>query len=85
MLQFNKDYYQIFNQHHRICETMNFYPKPEKVNLGPKKLDLGIWTEMTHVCNKCRPISLIAKFRAKIRILKLGTKYYLFGCFGQPS
>ena len=26
-LQFNKDYYQIFNQHSRICETINFNPK----------------------------------------------------------
>ena len=26
-LQFNKDYYQIFNQHPRICETINFHPK----------------------------------------------------------
>ena len=29
-LQFNKDYYQIFNQHPRICETINFHPKRKK-------------------------------------------------------
>ena len=36
-LQFNKNYYQIFNQNSRICETIKFHPKPKK-NLGPKML-----------------------------------------------
>ena len=40
-LQFNKDYYQIFNQHPRICETINFHPKrKKKINLGLKN---SIW------------------------------------------
>ena len=41
-LQFNKDYYQIFNQHLRICETKTFRPEQQqKKNLGPKELYLG--------------------------------------------
>ena len=32
--QFNKNYYQIFNQHTRICETIKFHPK--RKDLGPK-------------------------------------------------
>ena len=44
-LQFNKSYYQIFNQHTRICETLKFNPKPKKVNLGPKMLYLALWLE----------------------------------------
>ena len=29
-LEFNKDYYQIFNQHPQICEAINFHPKQKK-------------------------------------------------------
>ena len=29
-LQFNKNYYQIFNQHTRNCETIKFHPKRKK-------------------------------------------------------
>ena len=32
--QFNKSYYQIFNQHTRICETIKFHPK--RKDLGSK-------------------------------------------------
>ena len=28
-LQFNKNYYKIFNQYSRICETVKFHPKTE--------------------------------------------------------
>ena len=31
-LQSNKKIYQIFNQHPRICETINFHPKRKKQN-----------------------------------------------------
>ena len=40
-LQFNKSYYQIFNQHLRICETINFHPKQKKNKLGTKKTLFG--------------------------------------------
>ena len=36
-----------------------------------------------HICNQRPPIFLIAKFCARIRILKFGTKNALFECFGQ--
>ena len=39
-LQFNENYYQIFNQHPQICETIKFHPKRKKINLGTKML---IW------------------------------------------
>ena len=39
-LQFNENYYQIFNQHPRICEAINFHPKQKKRNLGPRS---SIW------------------------------------------
>ena len=78
-LQFNKDYYQIFNQHPRICETINFHPKRKKKNeLGTKKLYLGLWVGMLknycHIYNQRPSICVIAKFRAKTRIPKFGTK-----------
>ena len=44
-LQFNKNYYQIFNQYARICENLKFNPKQKKVNLGSKMLYLGLWLE----------------------------------------
>ena len=75
-LQFNKNYYQVLNQHPRICETINFHPKRKKIKLVPKKLCLGL------VCNQRPPICLIPKFCAKVRILKFGTKNALFECFG---
>ena len=55
--------------------------------MGLKKLYLGHLAGMLenycHIYNHHAPICLIAKFRATIRILKLGTKNALFGCFGQ--
>ena len=44
-LQCNKGYYQIFNQHTRICETITFHAKREKINLRPKMLYLGLFLE----------------------------------------
>ena len=34
--QFRKNYFQIFNQHRRICETVKFHPKQKKNILGAK-------------------------------------------------
>ena len=55
--------------------------------LRTKNALLGLWAGMfknyCHICNQRPPICLIAKFRAKIRILKFGTKNALFECFGQ--
>ena len=41
----------------------------------------GMSKNYCHICNQHRLICLIAKFCAKIRILKFGTKNALFGCF----
>ena len=50
-------------------------------------LYLGLWAGMLenycHICNQRAPICLTAKFPAKIRIVKFGTKNILFGHFGQ--
>ena len=67
-----KSCYQIFNQHTRIYENIKFHPKRKKVDLGPN-----------HISNQRLSNCLIAKFSAKIRILKFETKNALFGCFGQ--
>ena len=87
VLQFNKNYYQIFNQHPRLCETIKFHPKQKNIFLGAKMLYLGFWAGMLknhcHICNQRPPIYLVAKFSAKIRILKFGTKNALFRCFEQ--
>ena len=78
--------HQIFNQHPRICETI-VSSKKKKVNLGPKMLCFSLWAVMSkiycHICNEHPPICLIAKFRAKIRILQLGNKNASFRCFRQ--
>ena len=44
-LQFNIQFYQMFNQHTRIFETIKFHPKRKKKNLGPKMFYLGLWLE----------------------------------------
>ena len=44
-MQFNKNYYQIFNQHTQICETIKFHLKRKKMNLGTKMLYQGFWLE----------------------------------------
>ena len=59
----------------------------KKLNLGPKKLYLGLLVGKLktncHICNQRPPICLMAKFCAKIRILKIRFKNDLFLCFGQ--
>ena len=86
-LQFNKNYYQIFNQYSRICETIKFHPKQNKNKLRTKNallgLSAGMFKNYCHICNQRPPIYLNEKFLAKIRILKSGTKNVLFGCFGE--
>ena len=76
-LQFNKNYYQTFNQHTRICETIKFYPKQTK-KFGNKNTLFGFLARMLknfgHISNKRPPNCVIAKFCAKCRILKFGTK-----------
>ena len=82
-LQFNKNYYQIINQHTRICETIKFHPKRKK-KIGSKNTLFrslaGMLKNYCHISNQRPPNFLIVKFRAKIRILKFGIK---IGCFGQ--
>ena len=55
-LQFNKNYYQIVNQHSQICETIKFRSKGKKINLGPKMLCLDLWAgklkNYCHICNQ---------------------------------
>ena len=80
-LQFNKNYYHIFNQYYRINETIKFQSKQKK--LRTKNALLGYWAGMfknySHICNQGPPICLIAKFHAKIRILKFGAKNVYLG------
>ena len=77
-LQYNKNYYQISNQHTWICETIMFPPKRKKKKFGNKNALFGSLAGMlknySHISNKHPPNCLIAKFCAKIRILKSGTK-----------
>ena len=84
-LQFNRNYYQIFNQYSRIWKTIKCHPEPKKNKLRTEKALLGLWAGMfkdyCHICNQRSPICRIAKFRAKIRILKFGIKNVLFGYF----
>ena len=51
--------------------------------MGTKMVYLGLWTGMLknycHICDQLPPIYLIAKFHAKIRILKFGTLFVWFG------
>ena len=84
-MEFNKSYYQIFNQYSRICETTKFQSKQKKLRTNNTLLRLwaGMFKSYCHICNQRPPICLIAKFRAKIRILKFRTKNALFGCFGE--
>ena len=83
-LQFNKNYCKIFKQHSQICEN-KVSSKTKKIFFRPKMLYLPLWAGMLknycHICNQRPPIYLMAKFRAKMRILK-GFKNALFGCFG---
>ena len=76
-LQFNKNYYQTFNQHTRICETIKFHPKQKK-KFGTKNTLFGSLARMLknfgHISNKRPPNCVIAKFCAKFRILKFETK-----------
>ena len=44
-LQFNKNYYQIFNQHTRICKTIEVSSETKKINLGSKMVYLGLRLE----------------------------------------
>ena len=86
-LQFNKNYYQVFNQRTRIRKTIKFHPKRKKINLGPKMLYLGLWLE----CWKTIVIFLInglqivqlQSFVQKLEFLNLEPKNALFKCFGQ--
>ena len=84
-LQFNKNYCKIFKQHSQICEN-KVSSKTKKIFFRPKMLYLPLWAGMLknycHICNQRPPIYLMAKFRAKMRILKFGFKNALFGCFG---
>ena len=85
-LQFNKNYYQVFNQYSRIFETKKFHPKQQKINIGPKVLHwvFGLECQKTIVIFVINaPICLFGKFHSKIRIFKFGTKNALLGCFGE--
>ena len=75
-LQFNKNYYQIFNEHTQFCETIKFHPKQKKKKNLEQKCSIwvfGMLKKYNHISNKRPPNCVIANFRAKIRILKFGT------------
>ena len=78
-LQVSKNNYQIFNQHTLPCEIIKFHAKRKKK--GNKNTLLGSLAGMlknySHISNKRPPNCLIAKFSAKIRLLKFRTKRHL--------
>ena len=77
-LQFDKNDCEIFNQYSHIFENIMFHPKQTKNKLRTKNVLLGLWALMfkncCHICNHRPPICIIGNFRAKIGILKFGTK-----------
>ena len=78
-LQFKKNYYQIFGQHPRICETIKFHPKQKKYILGTKNSLFGTLGKWAH-----RQMCLIAKLRKKKKQkwLHLGPKMPYLTIFG---
>ena len=42
-LQLNKNYYQIFDQHPRICETINFHSKQQQKKTWDQKVLFGLF------------------------------------------
>ena len=84
-LQFNKNYYQIFNQYSRICETIKFHPKPKK-NLGPKMLYwvFGLECSKTIVIFVINALQFVQlqSFVQKLEFLNLGPKMPKLGVFG---
>ena len=83
VLQFNKSYYEVFNQNlwnYRVSSKAK-----RKKNLHLKILYLGLWAGLlkkyVHIWNQCPPICLISNFLVKMTMLKLGTKNALFGYF----
>ena len=81
-LQFSKNHYQIFNQHTLLCETIKFHAKQKTKKKKREQNYLlgslaGMLKNYSHISNKRPPNCLIAKFSAKIRILKFRTKRYL--------
>ena len=89
-MQFNKNHYEIFIQHTQIYDAIKFYSKQNKnqqqqqQKQGTKGTIFGSLTGMLknycHISNQRSLNCLIANFRAKIRILKFGTKNALFRC-----
>ena len=85
-LQFNKNYYQVFNQHTRICETIKLHPTHTHTHthtqthtqIGNKNALFGslagILKNYCHISYKRPPNCLIGKFRAKVRIFVFGNK-----------
>ena len=74
-LQVSKTYYQNFNQHTRICETIKFHRKQKQQQQQKEKVGnkntlfvslAGMLKNYCHISNKSPPNCLIAKFRAKI-------------------
>ena len=85
-LQFNKNYYQIFNQYSRICETIKFHPKQQKNNLGPKMLYwvFGLECSKTIVIFVINALQFVQlqSFVQKLEFLNLGPKMPKLGVFG---
>ena len=68
-LQFNKSYYQIFNQHPQIFENIKFHPKQKNYSWDQKGFIWVFWAAVLknycHIWNQHPPFCLIAKFGAK--------------------
>ena len=62
-LKFNKNYYQIFNQYSRICETIEFHKKKKLRTENPLfAFSAGIFMNYCHICNQHPPFCLIQNF-----------------------
>ena len=83
-MQFNKSYYEIFNQHPQICENIWFHPKQKKISLRPKMLHLDVLCsnfEKPFSYLKSAPSSLQCLVK-KIKTFSFGTKNTRFTYFG---
>ena len=89
-LQFNKNYYQIFNRYSGSFVLWKFHPKQknnyfvqklEFLNLEPKMPYLGVLKNYFLFRNQRPRICLTAKFSVETKILKFGTKNAFFRYF----
>ena len=79
-------YYQVWNQHLRICLIAKFWEETKMCKSWTKNpLFVYFWTgfckQYCHICKQHRRICLITKFR-EIKCMNLGPKVLYLGIFG---